>query len=308
MRLRKLIILLILLPGLLATVIRGQDFSNSYNIIIANDLGRNGYFDQKPIAKMMGIWAEKADIEFVAAPGDVHHFNGVKSVTDPLWMTNYELIYSDPSLMLDWFSTLGNHEYRGNTTAVLDYRDVSRRWMIPSRYYSFEREIDKENSALFLFTDTTPLINKYRSDSTSYPDACKQDYHKQLNYIDSVLTHSKAKWKIVFGHHPVYAETKKNADERKDMQERLDPILRKYNVDFYINGHIHNFQHIKLQDSPVHYFTNSSASLSRNVNKTEGTQFCSGDSGFAILSVSGEKLTIYFINKKGNIIYSFEKR
>lgn len=308
MRLRKLIILLILLPGLLATVIRGQDFSNSYNIIIANDLGRNGYFDQKPIAKMMGIWAEKADIEFVAAPGDVHHFNGVKSVTDPLWMTNYELIYSDPSLMLDWFSTLGNHEYRGNTTAVLDYRDVSRRWMIPSRYYSFEREIDKENSVLFLFTDTTPLINKYRSDSTHYPDACKQDYHKQLNYIDSVLTHSKAKWKIVFGHHPVYAETKKNADERKDMQERLDPILRKYNVDFYINGHIHNFQHIKLQDSPVHYFTNSSASLSRNVNKTEGTQFCSGDSGFAILSVSGEKLTIYFINKKGNIIYSFEKR
>ncbi len=308
MRLRKLIILLILLPGLLTTVIRGQDFSNSYNIIIANDLGRNGYFDQKPIAKMMGIWAEKADIEFVAAPGDVHHFNGVKSVSDPLWMTNYELIYSDPSLMLDWFSTLGNHEYRGNTTAVLDYRDVSRRWMIPSRYYSFEREIDKENSVLFLFTDTTPLINKYRSDSTHYPDACKQDYHKQLNYIDSVLTHSKAKWKIVFGHHPVYAETKKNADERKDMQERLDPILRRYNVDFYINGHIHNFQHIKLQDSPVHYFTNSSASLSRNVNKTEGTQFCSGDSGFAILSVSGEKLTIYFINKKGNIIYSFEKR
>lgn len=308
MRLRKLIILLILLPGILTTVIRGQDFSNSYNIIIANDLGRNGYFDQKPIAKMMGIWAEKADIEFVAAPGDVHHFNGVKSVSDPLWMTNYELIYSDPSLMLDWFSTLGNHEYRGNTTAVLDYRDVSRRWMIPSRYYSFEREIDKENSVLFLFTDTTPLINKYRSDSTHYPDACKQDYHKQLNYIDSVLTHSKAKWKIVFGHHPVYAETKKNADERKDMQERLDPILRRYNVDFYINGHIHNFQHIKLQDSPVHYFTNSSASLSRNVNKTEGTQFCSGDSGFAILSVSGEKLTIYFINKKGNIIYSFEKR
>lgn len=44
------------------------------NFILANDLGRNGYYDQKPIAELMGKMAENVDIEFVVAAGDVHHF------------------------------------------------------------------------------------------------------------------------------------------------------------------------------------------------------------------------------------------
>jgi len=64
------------------------------SFMIANDMGRNGYYDQKPIAAQMGEWAGKAGIDFVAAAGDVHHFNGVASVTDPLWLTNFELIYA----------------------------------------------------------------------------------------------------------------------------------------------------------------------------------------------------------------------
>ncbi|MGC3978648.1 MAG: hypothetical protein QM751_10730 [Paludibacteraceae bacterium] len=95
---------------------------DGYNVLVANDLGRNGYYDQKPIAEQMGIWADKADIEFVAAVGDIHHFNGIASVSDPLWMTNYELIYKHPELMLDSFALCGNHEYRGNTQAFLDYK------------------------------------------------------------------------------------------------------------------------------------------------------------------------------------------
>ena len=59
---------------------------------MANDLGRNGYYDQKPIAELMGEMADIIGPECVIAAGDVHHFNGVASVDDPLWMTNYEQI------------------------------------------------------------------------------------------------------------------------------------------------------------------------------------------------------------------------
>ena len=83
------------------------------NFYLCNDLGRNGYYDQKPIAATMGRMAEAIDIEFVVAAGDVHHFEGVRSTADPLWMTNYELIYSHPDLMLPWYAICGNHEYRG---------------------------------------------------------------------------------------------------------------------------------------------------------------------------------------------------
>lgn len=100
---------------------------NAYNFIVVNDLGRNGYYKQKPIAETLGEYAGEADIEFIAALGDVHHFDGVASVSDPLWMTNFESIYKHPELMIDWNAVCGNHEYRGNTQAVLDYSKVSRR-------------------------------------------------------------------------------------------------------------------------------------------------------------------------------------
>ncbi|MGC3978647.1 MAG: hypothetical protein QM751_10725 [Paludibacteraceae bacterium] len=44
------------------------------------------------------------------------------------------------------------------------------------------------------------MINKYRNNPEEYPDACKEDYQNQLHFVDSVLTVSKEKWKVVFGH------------------------------------------------------------------------------------------------------------
>ena len=134
------------------------------NFYMANDLGRNGYYDQKPIAELMGEMADVIGPECVFAAGDVHHFEGVRSVNDPLWMTNYELIYSHPELMIDWFPILGNHEYRGNTQAVLDYTNVSRRWSMPGRYYT--KVFEKKGTAIrFVMIDTAPLIDKYRLQS-----------------------------------------------------------------------------------------------------------------------------------------------
>ena len=52
----------------------------------------------------MGEMADVIGPECVFAAGDVHHFEGVRSVNDPLWMTNYELIYSHPELMIDLVS------------------------------------------------------------------------------------------------------------------------------------------------------------------------------------------------------------
>ena len=199
------------------------------NFYLANDLGRNGYYDQKPIAELMGRMAEAIDIEFVVAAGDVHHFEGVRSVDDPLWMTNYELIYSHPDLMLPWYPILGNHEYRGNTQAVIDYSNVSARWQMPARYYTKVMEEDGITVRLVM-TDTPPMIDKYRKDTDKYPDAGKQDLNAQLEWVDSVLTVAKEDWVIVVGHHPIYADTDKNDTERTDMQRRLDTILVRHRL------------------------------------------------------------------------------
>ena len=284
-----------------------QDWSGlekPLNFYLANDLGRNGYYDQKPIAEMMGKMAENIDIEFVVAAGDVHHFEGVRSVNDPLWLTNYELIYSHPDLMLPWYPILGNHEYRGNTQAVIDYSNVSERWRMPARYYTRVEENDDITIRLVI-VDTAPLLDKYRKDTDKYPDACKQDIDKQLAWIDSVLTASKEDWVLVVGHHPIYADTDKNDSERTDLQKRLDSILRKHkNVDMYLCGHIHNFQHIRKPGSNIDYVVNTSGSLSRKVQPIEGTQFCSDTSGFSLITADKKELKLHLIDKNGKVIYT----
>ena len=277
------------------------------NFYLANDLGRNGYYDQKPIAELMGRMAEAIDIEFVVAAGDVHHFEGVRSVDDPLWMTNYELIYSHPDLMLPWYPILGNHEYRGNTQAVIDYSNVSARWQMPARYYTKVMEEDGITVRLVM-TDTPPMIDKYRKDTDKYPDAGKQDLNAQLEWVDSVLTAAKEDWVIVVGHHPIYADTDKNDTERTDMQRRLDTILRKHgNVDFYICGHIHNFQHIRMPESDIDYVVNSSGSLSREVKPVDGTVFCSDATGYSLITVDKDEIDLYMIDRDGKVIHTVKR-
>lgn len=277
------------------------------NFYLANDLGRNGYYDQKPIAELMGKMAEAIDIEFVVAAGDVHHFEGVRSVHDPLWMTNYELIYSHPDLMLPWYPILGNHEYRGNTQAVIDYSGISARWQMPARYYTKVMEEDGATIRLVMI-DTPPLLDKYRKDTEKYPDASKQDIDKQLVWLDSVLTSSKEDWVIVVGHHPIYADTDKNESERADMQKRVDSILRKHgNVDMYVCGHIHNFQHIRKPDSQIDYVVNTSGSLAREVKPIEGTQFCSNATGFSLITVDKKELCLYMMDKEGKVLHTVRR-
>lgn len=276
------------------------------NFILANDLGRNGYYEQKSIAETMGKLAETIDVECVVAAGDIHHFEGVRSTQDPLWMTNYELIYSHPELMIPWYAVAGNHEYRGNTQACVDYAKVSARWNMPGRYYTFVLEADGDITLRVVMLDTTPLMDKYRNDC-KYPDAALSDRDRQLAWADSVLTAAKEDWVMVVGHHPVYADTPKNNSERDDMQKYLNTVLLRHKdkVDMYLCGHIHNFQHIRPAGCPIDYVVNSSASLSRkDVEPVDGTLFCSGEAGFSLITADKRQLALHMMNAKGEVIHS----
>lgn len=306
-------ILLFLLP-LAAIAQTEQDWKameRSIGVVLANDLGRNGYYDQKPISETMAALCETVDVECVVAPGDIHHFEGVRSVDDPLWMTNYELIYSHPELMIPWHCTLGNHEYRGATQACIDYTRTSARWNMPERYHTFVLTADDGTTLRFVLIDTTPLIDKYRTETDKYPDAALQDRDRQLAWMDSVLTAANEDWVLVAGHHPVYADTDKDDCERADMQKYVRPVLQRHSdkVAMYLCGHIHNFQHIRPGNGdPIDYVVNSSASLSRKkVAPTPGAVFVSGESGFSFIAADRHSLTLYMLDKEGRTLHKIER-
>lgn len=276
------------------------------NLMVVSDLGRNGYHDQKPVASAMGRVAGEIDPEAVIAIGDTHHYGGVQSASDPLWMTNFETIYSHPELMINWYAVCGNHEYRGNTQAVIDYSGVSRRWTMPSRYYTMTFD-DYGTTLRLVMIDTTPLIDKYRKKSDTYPDAALQDADAQLQWLEKTLAEATEDWVVVAGHHPIFASTDKAESERTDMQKRVDTILRRHHVDMYICGHLHNYQHIRRKGSDIDYIVNTSGSLTRTPGDVEGTVFRNDSPGFSILSADRNSLRLHMLDRDGQLIHTVSR-
>ncbi|CAI5956964.1 unnamed protein product [Closterium sp. NIES-64] len=112
---------------------------------------------------------------------------------------------------------------------------------------------------LFLY-DSMPLIPAYRRKEGRRVDwrglntgNWSRQEEAQLQELEGWLSNSQARWKVVGAHHPVFSYGKHG--DQPEMVERIKPLLEKYGVDVYINGHDRNMQHIKKDESPVHYFT-----------------------------------------------------
>lgn len=282
-----------------------RKMKENLNFFLVSDVGREGCFNQKVIANTMGEMARYIKPRCVIATGDTHHGKGVKSVDDPHWQSNYEAVYTHPKLQIDWYVTLGNHEYQSSPNALIEYSSLNPRWHFPKRYYT---TVFKKGgvSIRFVMLDTTPMIDRFRESKN--PEARNQDYEKQLEWLDSVLKEAKEDWVIVAGHHPIYAQTHKKEIEREDMQNRLNTVLCNHpNVDIYLAGHVHSFQHFRSEESNIDYVVNSSGGKGRDVKQMKGTQFCSSESGFSVMSVDKKHLSIYMIDKNGNILHTVNR-
>jgi len=165
----------------------------SLHFFIISDWGWNGGKFQQEVADQMTLSAQKIEPSFIVSCGDNFQVQGVASVQDPLWLSNFENIYKDPSLQVDWYPVLGNHDYKGNTQAEIDYSNISRRWRMESRYYSLVKRVNDSVSVRLIFLDTSPLVNDYY-DKPGFPDIVKQDTAKQVAWLKDVLAHSKEQW------------------------------------------------------------------------------------------------------------------
>jgi tartrate-resistant acid phosphatase type 5 len=271
-----------------------------FSFLVIGDFGRNGYYGQTEVAQMMDQAAHHLDIEFVVTTGDNFYDNGVASVNDPLIQSSFEDVYTGSSLLVDWWVSLGNHEYRGNVQALIDYSEVSRRWNLPARYYSktFDGE---ENGQIDLFVlDTSPLNAPYYSEA-KYSAVALEDSSAQLKWLDTALASSEADWKIVIGHHPLLTGGKR-ADEPRDVSERLQPILARHQVDAYFAGHEHDLQHL-VSSRGTNVFISGAGSEIRPTGTIPETKFAEARNGFMAVSIDSMAMTVNVIDKDGAVRY-----
>lgn len=282
---------------------------NALDFIVVGDWGRQGEYYQKAVAEQMAAAAISLDLDFVISTGDNFYPDGVGSVADPLWQSSFEEIYKHFSLQKKWYVVLGNHDYRSNPQAQVDYSRISRRWQMPARYFSEKIMIDDDTAAqvLFVFVDTSPFVSKYYSDEVYGPQVITQDTATQLKWLSSILsdTSPNIKWKIVVGHHPLYSGGKRiAAKDTEDINAAFKRLFDQYKVDMYLCGHEHHLEYIKPEGS-THYFTSGSGSEIRPVSvHPKWGKFAASQAGFMTFSIVPDSLLIQTINNKGAIIYS----
>src|SRR5262249_54738469 len=160
---------------------------------------------QRAVAAQMAATASSMRAAFIISTGDNFYPNGVTSDSDAQWKKTYEDVYTAPALQVPWYVALGNHDYRGDPDAEAAYSARSRRWEMPARYYTSTIAVDDTTKAEFFVLDTSPFVEKYKTEASYAGQVGPVATAPQLHWLDSALRVSKAQWKIGVGHHTIYS-------------------------------------------------------------------------------------------------------
>jgi len=282
-----------------------KKYEQAFNFFVISDWGWSGLKDQQLVADGMAHQAEQLAPEFIVSCGDNFQIAGVTSTSDPLWASNFENVYTQKSLQVDWYPVFGNHDYKGNTQAQIDYSKLNQRWKMEAHYYSFVKKINDSISARFIFLDTPPLVDEYHTKG-GYPDIAAQDTARQMRWLNDVLVNSKEQWKIVFGHHPVYSASTKHGNT-VEMIQKVKPLLEKYHAQFYFCGHDHDFQHLREKGKDVDYVVTGTGGEPRPSSMNELSLFSNSVPGFSEVTFHADSIRVVFMGANGKSQHIIER-
>lgn len=251
-------------------------------VLAFGDFG-TGSEPQKKVAAAMREYHGKSPFDFGITLGDNFYPSGMNSPLDERWKTLYSDLY-DP-LGIKIYASLGNHDWYGpdSPAAEILYSDRSPSWRLPSPYYTF----------------TAGPVQFFALDTNDMSEA-------QFMWLDSEIAKSQARWKVVYGHHPIYSAGR-HADNPA-LITRLLPLL-KGRVDIYIAGHDHDMQHLK-PDGGVHFFiAGGGGAMTRLLRPGPRSIFARAAYGFAVLEAdrSRLKVTLVGVDSKPMHEYPLEK-
>ena len=200
--------------------------NGSIRVLAFGDYG-NGTKNQRDVAAAMMRYHTNSKFDFGVTLGDNFYSKGMLSTRDPHWKSWWDEMY-DP-LPIQIYASLGNHDwgYADSPAAEVLYSYHSSTWRMPATYYTFTA-----GPVQFFALDTNEISRA------------------QLSWLDEEIGKSTARWKVVYGHHPIYSAG--THSDNPTLIKQLLPVLRD-RVDVYLAGHDHDMQHLKSEGG-VHLF------------------------------------------------------
>ncbi|MFT2018002.1 metallophosphoesterase [Streptomyces sp. 796.1] len=186
----------------------GRD--GSYAVLVTGDAG-TGNKAQYAVATAAKKVCRAERVGLAIGLGDNLYENGPESAHDDEFQTKFE----QPNAGIDvpWLMVLGNHDCSGlipgsggdpsRGDREVAYATTSRRWHMPARYYSTALPAGRGGAPVveFFALDTNPVASTV-AQLDPYFRWNGPYMREQRRWLDEALSASRAKWKIVIGHHP----------------------------------------------------------------------------------------------------------
>lgn len=258
--------------------------NSKVSLIVVGDTG-TGNDNQRKVAALMEKVCVAESPNAIVLLGDNFYEHGVATTDDAQWRIKFTDVYNAPCIQkLKVYAILGNHDYEGSPTAQIEYTKISPegRWNMPSRYYSVR---------------FGALVDLFAVD-TNFPDKCFFA-GCSLSWTERELKYSKAKWKVVAGHHPLRSGGR--YDKPKPIVRwTLPSTLCDGGASVYLTAHDHALQHLKGNtmggDCVINQFISGGGGGNLYPPKTlEGlTQFAATTHGFLVARFTPERADYLF--------------
>ena len=271
-----------MLPAFLRTpppVFAATPSDRPVRVVAFGDFG-NGSEAQMALGKTLAAYHATRRFDLGITLGDNFYSVGMESPSDPRWQTQWEQVYG--GLGIPFYAALGNHDWGhpDSPAAEILYSAQTKTWRMPSSYYSFTA-----GPVQFFALDTQSVALSER----------------QLRWLDTELSRSQARWKVVYGHHPIYSGG--NYEDRPDLISKLLPLLRD-RVDAYICGHDHNLQALRPDGNVRFYIAGGGGAGLYDLRPYERSVFASRSNGFAVLDADITQMTVSLVDGTGVTIYT----
>lgn len=240
------------------------------------DFGVSGP-NQNSVAGALSGYHRLHPFDFGLTLGDNFYFEGITSPFDSRWHSGWEQIYGP--LHIPFFASLGNHDWGSpdSPAAEISYATRSTSWHMPALYYSFIA------GPVQFFALATDALSE-----------------TQLQWLDEELGRSRSRWKIVYGHEPIYSHGKYG--DTPGFAKILMPVL-KNRATVFLAGHEHDLQYLQPEDG-VHFVIAGGGGASvRPVNPGPRTLFAQSSFGFVVFECTEYTLKLSFVDTHEQTLY-----
>lgn len=257
----------------------------SVHFVALGDFG-SGDKNQVAVANAMALRNRQEPFDFGISLGDNFYRCGVRNTRDADWKSRWEDLYTP--LGVPFFASLGNHDYghppiicpgRGaSPDAEVQYTELSKSWRMPARYYTFVA-----GPARFFAIDTEGWTS---AESTWLKNTLRETQDEP-----------GVRWRIVYGHHPMYTSgVHLNQRRIAQLRRELAGLFKETKVDLYIAGHDHDMEHLRANGIEYLICGAGGAKLRRIRRAQPESVFHATTFGFLDLSIDENTLTAKFLD------------